>query len=50
MEEKILSIINNYGAEHQQEKLKEEYDEQLDRIERMLLTLLNETDKEKFKN
>ena len=24
--------------------------EQLDRIERMLLTLLNETDKEKFKN
>ena len=26
MEEKVLSIINNYGAEHQQEKLKEEYE------------------------
>ena len=26
MEEKILSIINNYGAEHQKEKLEEEYE------------------------
>lgn len=36
MEQKVLSIINNYGAEHQQEKLKEEYDELQDEIDKFI--------------
>ena len=35
-EEKVLSIINNYGAEHQKEKLEEEYNELQDEIDKFI--------------